>query len=127
MKVILIVDDEYVILETLRLQIMRLTGPDTIIEAASSAEEAYQVLKELSEQGQELVLTISDFNLGDAKGTDVLNFTHVLFPQAHKAILSGQSDIKVLDEFHQKIGLDAFISKPWNYDILSSLVQKAVA
>lgn len=127
MKAILLVDDEYVILESLRLQVMRLIDNDILLEVASSAEEAKHVAQELSDQGQQLVLAISDFNLGDGKGTEVLSCISNLFPTAQKAILSGQSDIKTLDEFDEKYGLDAFISKPWNYDLLSSLVHKAVA
>ena len=127
MKTILIVDDEFVILESLRIQLIRLTGPSILIEAASSAEEAMQVIKDLSGDGHELVLTISDFNLGDAKGTEVLSYAHALFPNAKKAILSGQSDIQILNDFKKTYGLNAFISKPWNFDEVSNLVEEALA
>lgn len=127
MKAIMIVDDEFIILESLKLQIARIIGPDVILETASSMEEACEELKSLSVKGDDLRLVISDFHLDDAKGTEVLKYAHGLYPDSLRVILSGQSDSKVVEEFKNEFGLDAFLSKPWNFDAIEQLVQKAVA
>ena len=123
MNAILIVDDEFVILESLRIQIMRMISPEVILEAASSATEALEIIRDFQGRGYSLVLTISDYNLDDGKGTDVLGFVHQCFPEAHKAILSGQSDIQALEEFKARFGLDAIFSKPWDFHEVNKLVE----
>jgi DNA-binding NtrC family response regulator len=127
MKAIMIVDDEFIILESLRLQLSRLIGPDILLEAASSAQEACSEIEAMSQRGDDLRLVISDFNLDDAKGTDVLKVAASFFPDTLKVILSGQSDNTVLEEFNQTYGLYAFVSKPWDFEQIKQLVESAIA
>jgi DNA-binding NtrC family response regulator len=126
MKAIMIVDDEFIILESLRMQINRIIGPDVILETASSAEEACREIAAIAGKGLDLRLVISDFNLDDGKGTEVLTFALNLYPGMLKVILSGQSDNKMISEFDEKYGLDAFIGKPWNFDEIDRLVHRAI-
>ena len=69
-KLILIIDDEFIILESLRIQLERFLPDDIEVETAYSGEEAVELLKEIWEAGWQLLIVISDFNLGDAKGTE---------------------------------------------------------
>lgn len=127
MKAIMIVDDEFIILESLKLQVSRIVGSDVVIETASSAQEACDEINAILKKGDDLRLVISDFNLDDAKGTEVLKFAHGLCPHSMRVILSGQSDLTVIDKFKQDYGLDAFIPKPWDFQVIEQLVRRAVA
>ncbi len=124
-KVVLIVDDEFIILESLRIQLERFLPEEVSVESAHSGEEAIDLLKEFQEDDLDPLVVISDFNLGDAKGTDVLKEVKQLFPSAKRILLSGQagSDAEI-EAFIKEFGLDLFLSKPWD---LSELRQNTEA
>ena len=115
-KAILIVDDEFIILESLRIQLERILDETILIEAASTGEEAFALIDEFHESDVDLVMAISDFNLDDTKGTVVLAYVHEKFPDTKKVLLSGQSEIDQVEEFEQKIGLYARFPKPWEFE-----------
>ncbi len=124
-KVVLIVDDEFIILESLRIQLERFLPVEVSVESAHSGEEAIDLLKGFKEEELDPLVVISDFNLGDAKGTDILKQVKDLFPSAKRVLLSGQagSDAEI-EEFARDFGLDLFLSKPWD---LSELRQNTEA
>jgi thioredoxin reductase (NADPH) len=122
-KLILIVDDEYIILESLRIQLERFLPEDVEVEAAYSGEEAGEVLKDAAESGWNLLVVISDFNLGDAKGTEVLQKVKTMFPGTRRILLSGQAGSdEEIESFMKESGLDLFLSKPWDLTELKSKI-----
>ena len=62
-KTILIVDDEFIILESLRIQISRILPDDVLLEAASSGEEAIQLIDDFENENKNLLLVFSDFQI----------------------------------------------------------------
>jgi response regulator RpfG family c-di-GMP phosphodiesterase len=114
-KLILIIDDEFIILESLRIQLERFLPDDIEVETAYSGEEAVELLKEIREAGWQLLIVISDFNLGDAKGTEVLLRVKELFPAARRVLLSGQAGSdEEIETYIRETGLDLFLGKPWD-------------
>lgn len=114
-KLILIIDDEFIILESLRIQLERFLPDDIEVETAYSGEEAVELLKEIQEAGWQLLIVISDFNLGDAKGTEVLLRVKELFPAARRVLLSGQAGSdEEIETYIRETGLDLFLGKPWD-------------
>lgn len=114
-KLILIIDDEFIILESLRIQLERFLPDDIEVETAYSGEEAVELLKEIREAGWQLLIVISDFNLGDAKGTEVLLRVKELFPAARRILLSGQAGSdEEIETYIRETGLDLFLGKPWD-------------
>ena len=59
--VLLCVDDEIIVLTALKDQLRRAFGSSFVIEIAESAEEALDLLDELSEQGHTLLVIVSDW------------------------------------------------------------------
>lgn len=118
-RLILIIDDEFIILESLRIQLERFL-PDSIeVETAYSGEEAYEILQDIASEGWELLLVISDFNLGDAKGTDILLRIKDDFPLARRILLSGQAGSdQEIETYIRDTNLDLFLSKPWDIEEL---------
>ena len=88
---VFLIDDEYIILESLRIQVERIVGDDVIVEMAYSGEEALEIIDELHQKGIQLAVIISDFNLGDMLGTEVLRKANEKFPECRKALLTGQA------------------------------------
>lgn len=121
-NVILIVDDEFIILESLRIQISRILPDDVLLEAASSGEEAIQLIDEFHNENKNLVLVISDFHLDDLKGTDILKHAASKFPSVEKVILSGQSNAELIEQFKNEYGLKAVINKPWDFGEIQDII-----
>lgn len=121
-KVILIVDDELIILESLRIQISRILPDVVLLEAASSGDEAIQLIDEFYNENKDLVLVISDFNLDDLKGTDILKHAVSKFSTVEKVILSGQSNTELIQQFNNEYGLAAVIDKPWNFGEIEEII-----
>jgi two-component system chemotaxis response regulator CheY len=123
-KLILIIDDEFIILESLRIQLERFLPDDVEVEAAYSGEEAYELLSDIASSGWKLLVVISDFNLGDAKGTEVLKMVKEMFPQTRRILLSGQAGSdEEIESFISNTGLDLFLSKPWDLTELKSKIE----
>ena len=58
---ILIVDDEFIILESLRIQISRILPDDVLLEAASSGEEAIQLIDDFENHLNNYVICLRIF------------------------------------------------------------------
>lgn len=124
-RTILIVDDEYIILEALRIQLERNIPGDVIIESASGYEEAEIIMKEISAANMRLYAVISDYNLGEIKGSEVLRVAKEFFPEVKKAILTGHASIDDLAGRNPDVHLDAFFTKPWNTHEVVEFVMKS--
>lgn len=118
-KLILIVDDEFIILESLRIQLERFLPQDIEVETAYSGEEAVELLQEIKEEGWNLLIVISDFNLGDAKGTEILLRVKEMFPGSRRILLSGQAGSdEEIETYARETNLDLFLGKPWDIEEL---------
>lgn len=123
-KAVLIVDDEFIILESLKIQLERILDKDVIFELASSGEEANAIIDDLYINQINLLLVISDFNLDDCKGTDILSYCNGKFSNSKKIILSGQLDNKIIIHFKESNDLHDLFSKPWSFDDLRKSICK---
>ena len=125
-KVILIIDDEFIILESLRIQMNNVLDHHITLEAASSAEEAIALIDEFHENNLDLVLVISDYHLDEVKGTDIMHYTAKKFPSAHKAILSGRSELEMIPELKKEFERIDFIAKPWDFEDIKNAIRAAL-
>ena len=112
--VLLCVDDEIIVLTALKDQLRRAFGNDFHIDVAESAEEALELLDELSEQGHRLLVIVSDWLMPGMKGDDFLVEAHRRFPTVVKIMLSGQAEQAAVDRAKKEAGLHEFLAKPWN-------------
>lgn len=116
--VLLCVDDELIVLTALKDQLRRAFGNDFHIDVAESAEEALELLDELSDQGHRLLVIVSDWLMPGMKGDDFLVEAHKRFPTVVKILLSGQAEQAAVDRAKREAGLHEFLAKPWNADEL---------
>jgi response regulator RpfG family c-di-GMP phosphodiesterase len=112
--VLLCVDDEIIVLTALKDQLRRAFGNDFHIDVAESAEEALELLDELSDQGHRLLVIVSDWLMPGMKGDDFLVEAHRRFPTVVKIMLSGQAEQAAVDRAKREAGLHDFLAKPWN-------------
>lgn len=112
--VLMCVDDEVIVLTALKDQLRRAFGSDYVVEVAESAEEALELLDELSEQGHTVLVIVSDWLMPGMKGDEFLVQAHERFPTVVKIMLSGHAEQSAVDRVRRDAGLHEFLSKPWN-------------
>ena len=112
--VLLCVDDEVIVLTALKDQLRRAYGSDFVVDVAESAEEALELLEELSEQGHTVLVIVSDWLMPGMKGDEFLVQAHQRFPTVVKIMLSGQADQSAVDRVRREAGLHEFLAKPWD-------------
>ena len=59
-KTIIFVDDEKIILQSLKAQIKKHFGNQYTYEFAESGEEAWEIIQELHKEGTQILLIVSD-------------------------------------------------------------------
>ncbi|MCS7086962.1 MAG: response regulator, partial [Bacteroidia bacterium] len=94
--VILCIDDEKMLLETLERLIWRHLGREFDVETADSGEEAVELLEELIAEGRQVALIISDQLMPGIKGDAFLSRAMKLTPHTPKILLTGQADMQAV-------------------------------
>lgn len=123
---ILCVDDEIVILESLKEQLKREFGDRFIYEVAESAEEAWEVIEELQEEDISIIAIVSDWLMPGTKGDEFLIQIHQRFPKLVTVMLTGQADEAAIERAKEKANLHACIHKPWTEQELTQVINTAI-
>ncbi|MFN4854132.1 MAG: response regulator [Bacteroidota bacterium] len=123
-KIILLVYDEFIILESLRIQLGNILPNHILLESAMSGEEAIQLIDEFELAKQELLLVVCDFHLTDMKGTDILKHALKKYPEIRKIILSGQSNAEQIEDFKNEFPKTTVLDKPWNFEKIKAVVDE---
>lgn len=123
---IICVDDEVVVLESLKEQLKRKLGKTYTIEVAENAEEALELLEELQEDEVEVALVISDQIMPGMKGDEFLVHVHRHNPNILKILLTGQANAEAIGNAVNRANLYRYIAKPWEETDLSLTVKEAL-
>lgn len=125
-KVILCVDDEFMVLDSLRFQLEDCLGSEFSYEFAENGEEGLELIEELYEEGLEILLVISDWLMPGMKGDEFLIELHKRHPEINKIVLSGQADDPSIERLFEQTNLHQFLPKPWTVEALSDSIKKAL-
>ncbi|MFZ5353681.1 MAG: response regulator [Bacillota bacterium] len=125
-KAILCVDDEKIILDSLKSQIKRHFGSDYKCEIASDADEAIEVIEELKEEGVKIVIIVSDWLMPGIKGDEFLIRVHQKYPGIVKLMLTGQADPNAVNNARIHANLYHCINKPWKEEELLQVLEAAL-
>jgi CheY-like chemotaxis protein len=110
---ILCVDDERIILDSLKAQIEKKIGYDYLFEYAESPEEALEIIDDLIVDEIELILVISDYQMPGMKGDEFATILKSKLPTLNIILLTGQiTEDKSKSLLNQNIILKV-IQKPW--------------
>jgi len=124
--VIVCVDDEKFVLDSLRTTLAQAFGEDYLIEIAEDGAEALDLVRELLANGQEVPVVISDYVMPQMRGDEFLRHIQIISQKTLKIMLTGQANIEGVTNAVNEADLYRFVSKPWNSSQLVQLVQKAV-
>ncbi|MDY6994828.1 MAG: response regulator, partial [Pseudomonadota bacterium] len=124
--VIVCVDDEQIIRDSLEIELKKALGDDYLIEMAESGQDALELFEELLAEQYEVPLVISDYIMPDIKGDEVLKRIHLLAPSTLKIMLTGQADIEAIGNAINYAKLYRYIPKPWQSEDLRLTIVEAV-
>ncbi|MBE9094939.1 response regulator [Tychonema sp. LEGE 07203] len=120
--VILCVDDERMVLDSLRTQLAAAFGDAYTYEGAEDAEEALEVIGELYDEETSVVVIISDWLMPGIKGDELLIRIHKQYPHIITIMLTGQADEVAVDRAKKQANLHRCLSKPWSEaDLLETI------
>lgn len=122
-KAILCVDDENIILDSLKEQIENRLGDEYIYETAENAEEGLEVIEELVEEGTEVLIIVSDWLMPGIKGDEFLIEVHKKFPEIVNVMLTGQASESAIKNAKENANLHACLHKPWKEDELIDTIK----
>jgi two-component system sensor histidine kinase/response regulator len=123
--IILCIDDEVIVLDSLKEQLQS-EYSGHMIEVAESGEEAMEIINELIEDKVELPIVIADFIMPGMKGDKLLEKIHTLLPYTKNILLTGQASIEGVSYAVNKANLYRFIPKPWDKEDLILTVKEAL-
>lgn len=125
-KIILCVDDEKIVLESLRSELEGELPAPYALEFAESGDEALEVIAELLEEGDELVLIVTDYIMPGFKGDEVLVKVYAESPDARQIMLTGQANLEGITNAINNAKLYRYISKPWEKSDLLLTIREAL-
>ncbi|MBF0231721.1 MAG: diguanylate cyclase [Desulfamplus sp.] len=125
-SVILFVDDENIVLNSIRTLLTQRFDGNVRIEIAESGEEALEIIDEIFDEGLELQALVADYIMPGMKGDELLVNVHERLPNVRKILLTGQSDLAGVKRAINDAGLYRFIEKPWRDEDLILTLQSAL-
>jgi CheY-like chemotaxis protein len=123
---ILCVDDEEIVLRALSQDLNRHFKNNYLIELAQNAEDALEILDELSQDGIKVLVIVSDWLMPGMKGDEFLIEAHKRFPRVIKMLLTGQADKTAITNAKINADLKYAFSKPWDSKELISKIEEEI-
>lgn len=124
--VILCVDDEPIILASLRAQLREAFGDAYSYEIAQDADDAFEIIDEFQTENINVILIVSDWLMPGMKGDEFLIKVHQRFPQVIKVLLTGQADEAAIARAREEANLHRCLFKPWSETDLIQTIQSGL-
>ena len=123
---ILCVDDEVLILNSSKEQLLRRFGARYLCETVSSAHEAWDGIDEPRADGIEVLIIVSDWLMPGVKGDEFLAQVHSRYPKIVTVLLTGQADEASIERARRDANLHACLHKPWSESELAQVIESAL-
>lgn len=126
--VILSVDDEPQVLNSIVRDLRLQYGKEYRILKAGSGSEALDTILELKKRNDPVALFIADQRMPQMEGTDFLTEARKFYPDAKKVLLTAYADTEAAITSINTIELDYYLLKPWDppaerlYPVLDDLL-----
>ena len=121
-RAILCVDDEPIILISLKQELKKKFGNRFNYETAMNADEAMEVVDELAGSGISVILILSDWLMPGIKGDEFLIRVHQKYPKIQSILITGHADEKAMERVKKEAGTYTVLPKPWNSNQLMEAV-----
>ncbi|MBF0111605.1 MAG: response regulator, partial [Desulfamplus sp.] len=124
--VILCVDDENIVLDTLKEQLKRPFGKEFDIQTIDNGAEALEFFKELLSEKVDIPVIITDHAMPGLKGDELIIEVCKLNLETRNILLTGQADANAVGNVVNNANLYRYISKPWEQDDLVLTTREAI-
>ena len=124
--VIVCVDDEADILNTLKMQLKNEFKDNYFYELAESGDEALEVIEAFQEEDQ-VIVVVSDWLMPGIKGDELLMIIHQKHPKIVKVMLTGQADTAAIQRAVKDADLYCCLYKPWKGEDLIKTIKSGLA
>ncbi|MDJ1181092.1 response regulator [Roseofilum sp. BLCC_M91] len=125
-RAILCVDDNPIILDSLKRQLKAWLTSSYLIEQAESGIEALEIAQDLIADRIDIALIISDHMMPGMSGDELLIKVHDLSSKTLKILLTGQASADVVGRVVNHAKLYRYIAKPWDEEDLKLTVTEAL-
>jgi len=118
------VDDDPYILQMLGFQLGKIVDQKcTLLEYFTDPQLALANIDELVAEKIDIIFIIVDYQMPEMTGGQLVRSIKLKYPDLKCVMLSGHAnDISVHDLVNENL-LDAFISKPWDEDVLFDAIR----
>lgn len=124
--IIMCVDDENTIIDSLKIELKDSFGKEFNISASNSPQEAIEAFLEYLEDGYEVPVVISDYLMPVINGDMFLTEINKLSPDTVKIMLTGHAVMEGVTNAINNAGLFRFIHKPWDRTDLIMTINEAI-
>lgn len=125
--VFLLVDDEKTVLDSLSEQLRRLYPDGVECESAESAEEAWEVLRDLEYDEVVVMVVVSDWLMPGQRGDEFLAQVRARYPRIGRVMLTGQADPAALERARSESAAHRILFKPWRPEELLEAIRHSTA
>ncbi|WP_270566367.1 LytTR family transcriptional regulator DNA-binding domain-containing protein [Clostridium beijerinckii] len=115
---ILLVDDEINILKTLKYLFIE---KNYVVDSTHLPYKAMEMLKT-----KKYDAIICDQRMAELTGMDVLEHSRQICPSTIRILLTGFSDLKVLEDAINRCKVHRYFTKPWNNEVLLSVIKEEI-
>ena len=123
---ILSVDDDILVLNSLRIQLERHFGETHLLEFAQNVDEAIGVIDDITSTGVELIVIISDWIMPSKNGDVLAQHVKAINPKIQVVVLSGQLQEEKALALVESHTIDKVMLKPWSEEDLVSVIKNAL-
>ncbi|NEQ52566.1 MAG: response regulator, partial [Leptolyngbya sp. SIO3F4] len=127
--VILTIDDDPAVLQTISRDLRKQYGDRFRIVRADSGATALEATQQLKLRGNTVALFLADQRMPGMSGVEFLNQGSEIFPAAKRALLTAYADTNAAIDAINTAQLDYYLLKPWDppeeklYPVLDDLLQ----
>lgn len=131
--IIMTIDDDIQVLNSIERDLRRQFGGDYRIMKAGSGSEGLEIIQQLKKRGSQVALLLADQRMPDLTGTEFLTQAVKYYPESRKVLLTAYADTEAAITSINKIGLDHYLMKPWDppeqylYPVLEDLLSDWLA
>lgn len=125
--IIICVDDETLVLDSLKIELRKFFNNNCLYEFASSGEEGLEIVTDLEkEKPNSKKIVISDWWMPSMKGDEFLIAVYEKYPKITTIMLTGQASEAAIADVQEKANLHCCIRKPWEYEDLMYTIKQII-
>ena len=125
-QLILCLDDEKIILDSLKMQLKSTLGDKYIYEFSQDGEDGLEIIEEYCEDEIDVVVIVSDWLMPGMRGDEFLIKVHERHPKVIKLMLTGQADKTAVERAQREANLYGLLRKPWQKEDLINTIEKGL-